>query len=157
MFAHAYNLLLFCTLFPGIGSITSVVVTVDEQCLNLAEVWLFSQGNQVNPTSLNFNMSSTGSWCTTEGLVGGSRPCSAGFCNDGLFSTICHSGCTGVNNLVVRLSEPTQVDEIVIQNRQDALQQRLGGATVAGYLYNAVLWSTAIPPTSALSYTIEID
>ena len=151
--------LLFLLNLPGIASIfiSSVTISVNSQCLNLAEVWLYSQGSQVSPSSLNFSMSSTGAWCTSHGLTGGSSPCSASFCNDGLFSTICHSGCTGVNNLVVRLSEPTQVDEIVIQNRQDALQQRLGGATVAGYLYNAVLWSTAIPPTSALSYTIEID
>ena len=119
-------------------------------------MWLFSQGSQVSPSSLTFTLSSTGNWCTSQGLTGGPGPCSASFCNDGLFSTMCHSGCTGVNTLTIQTSGPTKVDAIVIQNRQDGYQQRLNGATVAAYLYNNSLWSSTVPSNPALSYTFQI-
>ena len=87
-------------------AITSIVITTVNQCLDLAEVWLYSQGTQVQPSSLSFSLSSIGNYCGPTGIPDeGSHPCSAGYCNDGDVNTICHGGCTSADALTIQASE----------------------------------------------------
>ena len=88
-------------------TVTSIVITYANQCLDLAEVWLYSQGTQVQSSSLSFSLSSIGYFCGSTGIPsGGSLACLPSYCNDGDLNTICHGGCTAADTLTIQASGP---------------------------------------------------
>ena len=99
-----------------------------------------------------------GSYCSPTGALNGmTGPCYASFANDGNMNTVAVGACDNAYNgpqiLTITRNVPTQVDEVVIYNRQDCCQSRLNNAAVVVYNYGVVTWQTVVPPTSALSYT----
>ena len=144
------NLVVFVTTrthlagIAGVATITTVDFIVTNQWLNLAEVWLFYQGIQVNPSSLTFTLSST-----YPGLP-------AELCNDGNINTICHSLQDPVATLTIQTSAPIPVDEITLVTRQDCCQDRADGATVMAYNGAAMQWQTIVPSYAARWYTFQI-
>jgi len=138
--------------------ITSVVITaINDGNLNLGDVQLYAKGSQVSPSELTFTLSSTLDYCDSTGIIdAGDLPCYADFCNDGDINTVCHGISFFGDSLTIQLSQPTEVDTIVIYNRQDCCQHWLDGAGVVASLNGVTLWSTTVPSTSALSYSFLI-
>ena len=139
--------------------ITSVVITASNGYLNLGDVQLYTRGSQVSPSELTFTLSSTKDSCDSTGIGEGGLPCyaeCAGCCNDGDINTVCHGGSWDGDSLTIQLSQPTEVDTIVIYNRQDCCQERLDGASVVAALNDVAIWSATVPSTSSLFYSFRI-
>ena len=140
------------------GNLSSMAITVTNNWLNLAEVWLYNKGARISPTSLTFILSSTMSGCDASGNPSTSTyPCSASYCNDGLLNTICHSGTNvGSSTLTIQSRGMIAVDQILIRNRQDCCQDRFNTAMLIAYGNVTAIWSTVVPITSSLSYEFSI-
>ena len=141
------------TVACGVGFDT-VVITVLNEGLNLAEVQLFNRGQQLSRDGLTFSMGSE--------YNSGQYPASN--CNDGVIPAsasdprnFCHTDAPPFSTLTIQInSGVTAVDQIKIWNRVDCCQFRINGATVAAYASGALVWSTIVPSTSALMYSFVI-
>ena len=129
--------------------IDTVVITVTNNHLNLAEVQLFNQGSQISAVSLTFTLSST--YSDSDWYLPASN------CDDGDLATFCHSGPNyGPSTLTITSSLPIEVNEIVIWNRKSCCQDRINGATIAAFLNGSEVWSTVVPSTSAMMFSFAI-
>jgi hypothetical protein len=139
----------------GRVGVDTVVITVTDNYLNLAEVQLFDQlGRQISPASLIFTLSS---------ILNGDASYVANKCNDGIIpasesdeQNLCHTNAETGAFLRIQIIGGLSVNQIVIWNRVDCCQDRINGATVAAYVGGAMVWSTIVPSTSAMMYSFVV-
>ena len=110
--------------------------------INLAEVQLFSMGVQIPASQLTFTLSS---------IIAGS---SSSNCNDGSLSNYCHSN-TGDSSPTLTIYSPSNIDQIVVTNRQDGAQFRIAGATISISQLGAQLWQSSFVGTQNV-YTFSM-
>ena len=102
--------------------------------INLAEVRLFNMGVQIPASQLIFTLSSTFEVFTASN------------CNDGILSDFCHSD-RGDNSPTLTIYSPSNVDQIVVTNRQDNCQNRIAGATITLSQNGVQLWQSILVGT----------
>ena len=111
--------------------------------INLAEVQLFSKGARIPASQLVFTLSST---------LSASYPASN--CNNGFIFDICHTGALDFSPTLTIYS-PSSFDQIIVTNRLDGFQYRIGGATISVSQSGAQLWQSTFVGTQFI-YTFNM-
>eukprot|EP01035_Chromulina_nebulosa_P065663 gene65663-89837_t len=136
------------SLSPSISPANTVTINKVVQAdhvINLAEVQLFSNGNQLSPSVLTFTSSSTYS----SGTV-------ISFCNDGILTNYCHSSLQDLTPSIV-ISTSQVFDTVVVYNRAECCQYRICNASITVNLIGQAPVSTTFPGVAQRVYAFGIQ